>query len=376
MDNYRKYKISGFDNKYIKPEKFLSYIQSRNWNYKKLGYSQNGLEIYSVSIGKGSIKLGFWSQMHGNESTATRAMLDFFNYLEKTESDLLNKFTLDWIPQLNPDGAKNWSRYSDSGVDLNRDFLNESTPEMKILKNFIFSNSYKCIFNLHDQRNLFYTANNAKPTNIALLSPVTGSVELPYNYYLAKGFIAKMITKLRLVTNINLAKFSDKFYPLATGDNFQKSGIPTILVEAGYSLNDHQREEIRKKLFYLFLSSLEVDYLSLNEETKSYDDLPFNDEGAYDLIIRNVGIDNKKIIVSTDIGIRIVDELCEEQIWPKAIIQEIGDLRGQVCYEEFDAKNRIFRDVNDKYLPDRNQIASFYLGDDIFVENGVLKTEI
>ena len=44
---------------------------------KTIGYSVQKRPISMVSIGNGKSKILLWSQMHGNESTTTKALFDF-----------------------------------------------------------------------------------------------------------------------------------------------------------------------------------------------------------------------------------------------------------------------------------------------------------
>src|SRR5438552_4164060 len=64
---------------HIKP--LLDRLNSDN-RIKLIGHSVLGESIYSFKTGKGKTKILFWSQMHGNESTTTKALFDLFNLLE------------------------------------------------------------------------------------------------------------------------------------------------------------------------------------------------------------------------------------------------------------------------------------------------------
>jgi murein tripeptide amidase MpaA len=62
-----------------------------------------------MTLGKGNIKVAAWSQMHGNESTATLAMLDLLAIFEKhpeLKEKLFELIQLDFIFMLNPDGSE------------------------------------------------------------------------------------------------------------------------------------------------------------------------------------------------------------------------------------------------------------------------------
>ncbi|MFK7979400.1 MAG: hypothetical protein AB8G86_05435 [Saprospiraceae bacterium] len=47
--------------------------------------SMEGRAIYQVKIGTGTTKVLLWSQMHGDEPTATMAMMDIFNFFTKDD---------------------------------------------------------------------------------------------------------------------------------------------------------------------------------------------------------------------------------------------------------------------------------------------------
>ncbi len=51
------------------------------FNISVAGFSETGVEIPLVSFGKGGKKVLIWSQMHGNESTTTKALFDFFKFI-------------------------------------------------------------------------------------------------------------------------------------------------------------------------------------------------------------------------------------------------------------------------------------------------------
>ena len=62
---------------HLKP---LYEIYNKEFNISKLGVSELGEEISLIEIGSGPFKVFAWSQMHGNESTTTKALFDFFKF--------------------------------------------------------------------------------------------------------------------------------------------------------------------------------------------------------------------------------------------------------------------------------------------------------
>ena len=49
------------------------------------GTSEQGKNIPIINLGKGPNKILAWSQMHGNESTCTKALFDFLKFVSKND---------------------------------------------------------------------------------------------------------------------------------------------------------------------------------------------------------------------------------------------------------------------------------------------------
>ena len=123
---------------------------------QEIGQSVLGRPIQLVTLGRGDEKILLWSQMHGDEPSATPALLDIASYLLEHADDpvarsILDKYTLLMIPMLNPDGAEVYERYNAQGIDINRDALRLVTPEGRILKRIRDEYEPMLGFNLHDQ---------------------------------------------------------------------------------------------------------------------------------------------------------------------------------------------------------------------------------
>ena len=106
---------------------------------EKIGESIEGRSIHHVKAGNGAFAVLLWSQMHGDESTATSALFDVFEYLRRHRRDpaverILSRLTLHVVPMLNPDGAERFERRNAQSIDINRDALRLQTPEGKALK--------------------------------------------------------------------------------------------------------------------------------------------------------------------------------------------------------------------------------------------------
>jgi hypothetical protein len=103
------------------------------------GTSSEGRPIRLLSLGSGPTPVLLWSQMHGDEPTATRALLDIFSIVRRERDHeiirtILSQCTLYILPMVNPDGAERFSRRTALGIDMNRDALALRTPEAAILK--------------------------------------------------------------------------------------------------------------------------------------------------------------------------------------------------------------------------------------------------
>ena len=123
---------------------------------EKIGESIEGRSINYVRAGTGPMGVLLWSQMHGDEPTATSALFDVFDYFQKHRDDpvvsrILTRLTLHVVPMLNPDGAERFQRRNAQSIDINRDALRLQTPEGRALKGLRDRLNPRVGFNLHNQ---------------------------------------------------------------------------------------------------------------------------------------------------------------------------------------------------------------------------------
>jgi len=337
-DNYREKKLNpDFINHELIKE-LITKMQINNlFRVGKLGESLDGKEIFSIVFGEGEIKILAWSQMHGDEPTATAALFDLFNFFSANDkyddfrNTLLKKITFHFIPMVNPDGAEMFTRENAYNIDLNRDALRLQSDESKILWDYAEKLEPEFGFNLHDQ-NSYYTAgrsNNASA--ISLLAPPMNHVK-SINYIREKSMqvICRISETLSQFIPQNIARYKDDFEPRAFGDNFTRNGISTILIESGYYKNDVKKDFIRKLNFTALLSAFksiaEKDYESI--EHKKYFDIPENEELLFDLLLRNLTLNYKGRNFQIDIGINREKKLNKElqSFYYKSKIADLGDL--------------------------------------------------
>ncbi|MBT7135324.1 MAG: DUF2817 domain-containing protein [Polaribacter sp.] len=262
------------------------------FNVTQIGLSEEKRPIMQLKIGNGAKKILFWSQMHGNESTGTKVLFDFFNCIEGVSDTIFKKIlkecTLVFIPMLNPDGSQVYTRVNANNIDLNRDAVERAAKESKILRAVLEAFTPHFCFNLHDQRSIFGVEGTKNPATISFLAP---SEEVTRS--LTKGrketmnVIVAMNKMLQNVIPNFVGRYSDEFYPTATGDNFQKLGYNTILIESGHYPQDYHREESRKYTFFSILQGVyHIANTSNFDNYKDYFTIPNNDKIFFDVIHR------------------------------------------------------------------------------------------
>ena len=136
-----------------------------------LGYSVENRPILLSSFGSGEKKVLIWSQMHGNESTTTRSLIQLFSDLTSKKTNLFSVLTIKVIYQLNPDGSDKYSRFNANGVDLNRDAVKRTQPESKLLYSLSlclsFLITYCSLFPLSISLSLTYIFEHANASKVS-----------------------------------------------------------------------------------------------------------------------------------------------------------------------------------------------------------------
>ena len=351
-DNYETYREKLITSKRI-DHTLLSEIlrvrtNSPNVELKIVGKSVEGRDINLIKIGSGKTKVLAWSQMHGDEPTATLALLDMMNFLladdqqNELRRKVLEAVSFYFIPMLNPDGAEKFTRRNAVGVDLNRDAQRLQFPESRTLNNVRDSLNPEFGFNLHDQSQLHAAGRNNKPAVISFLAP-------PFNYERDLNEVREK--SMRLIVSISktlskyipdyLGRYSDEFEPRAFGDNFVIKGTSTVLIESGWWPNDREKNFVRKLNFISLLSALNsISDKSYHQNLLSdYHLIPENQKLMFDLLLRNITIEKNDKEFIIDIGINyteVSDPECGFSLVGK--IEDIGDLSTHSGYQEFECK--------------------------------------
>ncbi len=295
-ENYLKVKEDKLSGRWItlKDIEPLFKKLDRNINCNIIGKSEEDRDIYKLKFGYGKRRILIWSQMHGNESTGTKAVFDFLNFIKLySDSEIVESITTNCqliiVPLLNPDGAEVYTRVNSNDIDLNRDAVALEAKESKLLRKILDVFNPDFCFNLHDQRTIFGVEGTKNPATISFLAPSEEETRK-----VTKGRIATMnviVAMNQLLQKIipeHIGRYTDEFYPTATGDNFQKLGHNTILIEAGHYPNDYEREVVRKFNFFALLQG--IYHISIADNFKNYKDylaIPNNIKNFYDVIYRS-----------------------------------------------------------------------------------------
>jgi hypothetical protein len=346
---FEKYKEAAITHRRFKHADIQTLIQkhSMDFNLEALGQSVEGRSITSMKWGQGGTKVMLWSQMHGNESTATMALFDLFNFLEgkndgydELRSLLKSQLSLKFIPMINPDGADAFKRRNALDIDLNRDAISQISPEAVILKKARDDFEPEFGFNLHDQQIYYNVVNTPKQATISLLAPA-------YNYETeinevrgrAMQTIAGMNELLQELIPGQVGKYDDAFEPRAFGDNIQKWGTSTILIESGGFQGDPEKQFIRKINFMIILNALHQIATRGYEQytTEQYFAIPDNGFQLMDLIINEMQVKVKGKWYPLDIAIRRRETENSAGYFMSAAVEDLGDMQIFFGFETLDA---------------------------------------
>lgn len=318
------------------------YTSSTALTTREIGRSMQGREIRAVTFGRGPTKVLLWSQMHGDESTATMALADILRFLAEGEGDplrtrLAERLTLTFVPMLNPDGAELFQRENAAGIDVNRDGRRLVTPEARALKGLRDSLQPQFGFNLHDQGVRMRAGEGGLQAAIALLAPAYDEAK-SYNDVRSRARLVASVIARTLAGEIpgRVAKYDDSFNPRAFGDLMQQWGTSTVLIESGGLPSDPEKQRLRALNAAGILAAL--DAISTGgfaaAERNWYDELPFNTSGATDLLIRGGSLvlpDEPPMLV--DIALNYEDPLHRSG----GRMREAGDLQAVAALDTLDA---------------------------------------
>jgi hypothetical protein len=267
------------------------------YQVETIGESVEGRPIEHLWFGHGPTTVLLWSQMHGDEATATSALLDILRIVARHREDaaiklLLDRLTIHFVPMLNPDGAERWQRRNAQGLDINRDALLLQSPEGRALKALRDRLQPALGFNLHNE-NWRTSAGKTRPAAISLLA-VAGDeadTETP-GRLLAKRTCAVIRQAVETLVPGQVARYDEDFEVRAFGDNITRWGTPVVLIETGPYAGDHADRDLVRLNVVAILSAL--DALASGSvdaaDAARYASLPMNTSSLYSVIISHASI--------------------------------------------------------------------------------------
>ncbi len=335
LEAFSKCKESSISGRYISPQFLEKFIKNlpEYFNVKREGLSVENRPIFSVKIGHGKTKILMWSQMHGNESTTTKSLLDFFNFMQSKENKneaakLLENCTFCILPMLNPDGSFLWTRHNANDVDLNRDAQNLSEPESKILRAVFDNFAPDYCFNLHGQRTIYGFEESGKPSILSFLAPSASEVrDFPLSRKRSTHLITHIYTSLQSELSGHIGLYDDSFNRNCVGDTFQEAGVPTVLFEAGHFPQDYAREVTRKFIFCALFYAIEAAMGAIVYSIEKYQAIPKHSKCYCDVHLIEKGTSKPFYYIEMKEGEAIKFE-------PVALEAELGN--GRFCYERQD----------------------------------------
>lgn len=360
-------------NNHIKP---IIDTLSHQFKIETIGYSVQKKPIYSVKFGNGKTKILMWSQMHGNESTTTKAVFDLFNFLELNSEEAVfikNNYTLLCIPILNPDGAELYTRENANQIDLNRDAVNLSQPESLVLKHIYYQFQPDFCYNLHDQRSIYAAGNTNNPATVSFLAPAYNEArEFNKVRILATSVIVAMNEELQKYIPNQVGRFDDSFNINCVGETFQSLNTPTILFEAGHFQNDYQREQTRKFIWIALIVGIKNsnDNEVVLTKIDNYLTIPQNEVLFNDFIYRKfkINANNTNLIIS--FAANYEEILTEGEVVFQAVCTEVDELIQNFGHQEYNGGEGIYTDDFEN-MPKIDQKVNFYLNKSIKFVNGL-----
>jgi len=307
---------------------------------EKIGESIEGRSINYVRAGSGPMGILLWSQMHGDEPTATSALFDVFEYLRRHREEpavrrMLSRLTLHVVPMLNPDGAERFQRRNAQSIDVNRDALRLQTPEGKALKALRDRLNPRVGFNLHNQGWRTSVGDPPKPASISLLSVAFDEARTENaGRKLTKQICAVIRDALEPFASGQIGRYDDEFEVRAFGDNITLWGTPVVLIETGPWPSLEPDGSLVRLNFVALLSAFDALATGQVEraDPRRYESLPMNESREFYVLVKNATIINGSGVPPfvADIGIvanrRVQVNDGRREIQLSLSIDDLGDL--------------------------------------------------
>jgi hypothetical protein len=346
LNNHSEFKEHRLRSRFFKHQDLMAIIGQlpEEFVVEEIGQSFENRALKLIKTGTGPRKIFLWSQMHGDEATGTMAIMDLLNLLQseihkEAKQKILENCSLYILPMVNPDGAERFTRRNAQQLDINRDFLQCQSIEAKLLKQTQEKIKPHFGFNLHDQSNLWTVKGTRNPAALSFLAPAfDDACSLNANRIAAMQIIAAIHEEIKTILPDQIGLFDDTFEPRAFGDNFQASGMATVLIEGGTIIGDKESQEVRKIVFTAILKGLHSiateDYLQ--QTTGNYSIIPKNNKAIFHILIHQIEIAG--IITSIGINYKASAGINGTSIEKIYTIEDLGDLSTMNGHQVYQAE--------------------------------------
>jgi hypothetical protein len=339
---------------------------------EEIGRSIEGRSINHVWFGHGPYHVMLWSQMHGDEPTATAALFDVFEQFQRHRAEpafarMLEALTIHIVPMLNPDGAERYQRRNAQGIDINRDALRLQTPEGRTLKALRDRLNAPIGFNLHNQGWRTSAGRTGEPAAISLLSVAfdEAHTESP-GRILTRKTAAVIRDALEPLAPGRIARYGDEYEVRAFGDNLTKWGTSTVLIETGPWPAAEPDPFLVRLNFVALMTALDALATGrvMQADPRRYESLPLNEtDDLFYLLIRNATVipGNSVAPFTADVGIvanravRTADGRRDVRL--AARIDDLGDLHTKSALESVDATGMLVAPLWDAALKPGNVVV-------------------
>lgn len=309
-----------------------------------VGASTHGRALRAVTFGTGPTSVFLWSQMHGDESTATMSLADLLTWFALADSQrdavrdrIASQLTVVMLPMLNPDGAELFQRENAVGVDINRDVRRLTTAEARVLKAVRDSIKPQFGFNLHDQNARTLGRPGSQRVGIALLAP---AAEVTNDFGPTRAAARLVAARIRSVLEREIpgriARYDDTFNARAFGDLMQAWGTSTVLIESGALPDDPDKQRLRRVNVIAILTALDAIAAAnfQSEQAETYMSMPVNSGAAVDVVVKGASVVLPgQPPARVDISYNYDDALRQG----RARVREIGDLEEVVAFDTVSA---------------------------------------
>lgn len=338
--------------------------------FERIGTSTEGRSINMVTTGTGPFRVLVWSQMHGDEPTATAALFDVFEYFQRHRTDpvvqrILSSLTLYVIPMLNPDGAERFQRRNAQGIDINRDALNLQTPEGQALKAVRDRFNPRVGFNLHNQS---WTTSVGDPPKAASISLLSVAYDKPRSENAGRRLTKKVCAVIRDAlepyASGQIGRYDEEFEVRAFGDNLTLWGTPVVLIETG-GFPSVEPDPVLVRLNFIAIVSA-LDALATGNvdraDQKRYETLPMNESRMFALLVKDATVLNGTGVPGfrADIGINVNRRVRsgdgQRQMVMQGNISDLGDLRTFGGLRTIDARNLVAAPLWDSSLKEGQEV--------------------